>query len=310
MAEACDLLGEVARYDEVVTQIQKVRGEKGDSIEMLLRTAHRQLARQDDRGMEQTLVRAAEACANPETAKDVIAGFWNDVCNGWIERDKFDDVVSHLDKLDGNARERMLAKLVRGFSRNSDVERAESELNRIGARDARATAMIFLARADAAAGKKNAAVKRRNDAVALVRDETNPFFKGDYAAAEREADEIIATVRADTYFYSLFGGPRSDYYEMPYQVVVGPATSWLLIARAQLSAGKIDESLATIERLNGTEGLHALWVEKYRVYFYGNVARELLRRGQSDRVRELLLKESNTAVREALQAELTPADAG
>jgi len=301
-----------------------VRGEKGDAIEVLLRIAHRQLERQDDRGMEQTLVRAAEACAKAETAKDVIAGFWNDVCNGWIERDKFDEVVSHLDKLDGNARERMLAKLVRGFSRNSDVERAESELNRIGARDARATAMIFLARAEAADGKKNAAVKRRNDAVALVRDETNPFFKvgplllavetlalwGDYAAAEREAEEIIATVRADTYFYSLFGGPRSDYYEMPYQVVVGPATSWLLIARAQVGAGKIDESLATIERLKGTEGLHALWVEKYRVYFYGNVARELLRRGQSDRVRELLLKESNTAVREALQAELTPADAG
>jgi tetratricopeptide (TPR) repeat protein len=267
-------------------------------------------------------LRLTDACKNTESAAAVIAGFWNDVCSALLESGKFDDVITHLEKLDDNARDRARAGLVRGWSRSNQLERAAEELKRIRDASSRATAMVFLARAEATAGRKEAAASLLTEATELVRGETNTFVKieplvlavetlalwGDYAAAERDAKQLDATIPPDAWMYYLFGGPRSDYFEMPYQIPVGHQTSWLLIARAQLRAGKIDEALSTVERIiDASGGRYANIVERYRAYFFGLVARELLRTGKDDRVADLLSKEPSAVVREAIETELNAA---
>jgi hypothetical protein len=95
---------------------------------------------------------------------------------------------------------------------------------------------------------------------------------------------------------------------MPFQILVGPQTSWLLIARAQVRAGKIDEAMKTIERIADMPGARFM-VERYRGYIFGLVARELLRTGDRDRVQKMLANETIAAVREAIEAELMATEA-
>lgn len=318
VGDACHALGEIDRYDQVVRLMQKVRGKNEDALSLLLRIAHRQWEQRDKPGMQQTLVQITEACERPEGAADIIAGFWNDVCSTLLESGKFDDVVPHLDKLADNRRDRTRAALVRGWSRSNQMERAAEELKRINEPGSRATAMVFLARGEAAAGRKDAAARLLTEATDLVRGETNPFVKieplvlavetlaqwGDYDAAERDANQVNATIPADALMYFPYGDAHSDYFEMPYQILVGPQTSWLLIARAQVRAGKIDEAKKTIERIADIPGAPFM-LDRFRGYILGLVAREWLRSGDRDRVRKLLANESSPAVREAIEAELT-----
>ncbi len=173
--------------------------------------------------------------------------------------------------------------------------------------------MVFLARAEAAAGRKEAAAAMLITATELVRAETNFYVKaeplllaaetlaqwGDYAAAEREVKGLNATISPETHGFCVpYEGPRSDYFRITLSIVVRSSNGLAAAAPAQLCApAKSTRPIKTIDRIADVPGRRTIR-EWYRGYFYGLVARELQRTGDSDRVQKLLATETIAAVRE------------
>ncbi|MEZ6060525.1 MAG: M56 family metallopeptidase [Planctomycetaceae bacterium] len=260
----------------------------------------------------------------PERAGDILVEVWKARTYAKIDGGRFDEAGEILEREELWIEDAVRVCLVRAMCRKGLAARADLVAGNIATPAHRAMAKLFVARLYHDFGNRDRADAILNECREFIESEakTDDYvplgevliltaetqaLSGDTDAAMRTAEQI----RGGAYFTPFIQiGSASDLYDLPFQLVAMKETAWLLISRAGLMNGDVEDAIRTARRIVprdnsdgnvASDGANTFLIDPIRSHAFRMIAQHLVKAGQRERVEQLITEESTESAKTAMR---------